>query len=612
MSKSIISSCVSSRLFVIDFRMKIFSYLTGKDKGLSTQSLRKRFIYKREIIIISVNYCGYIMHITKIIIKNFKCFEGEFSLELNKNLNILVGDNEAGKSTILEAIHLALSGWIYGKYLRTELTQDLFNNKVIEDYLDSLKNDNPLPPPNILIELFFEIENDPLKALFEGNGNSRKQKECGIQFKISFNKKYQREYNILLENSNEINSLPIEYYDFSWSSFARDDRLTPKTIPFKSAFIDSSNSRYQNGSDVYISRIIRNFFSDEQKVKISQAHRKLKDSFAEEDIIKQVNEEIEQKKISDKKITLSVDVSTKSAWETSLVTYLDDVPFHHVGSGEKCIVKTKIALNHKKTQEANILLMEEPENHLSHSKLNKLISYIKNNHEGKQIIISTHSSFVANKLGLESLILLNTDRVTNKRNEIRIIDLNETTKKYFEKLPGYNTLRLILCRKAILVEGPSDELIVQKAYMIQNDDKLPIEDEVDVISVGTSFLRFLEIAEKIKKPVAIVTDNDGDYENKIKKKYQLYNKCTTVKICADSNDILNTLEPQIIEANKEQLGILREILGIKEKKYPDEKSISDYMQSNKTDSALKIFDSDKNIKFPQYILTAIGWEYEQE
>ena len=180
------------------------------------------------------------MFIYKILIENFKCFEGRFSLDLNKGLNILVGDNEAGKSSILEAIHLALSGWIYGRYLKNELTQSLFNSQIIQKYLNSIKSDDPLPPPQILIELFFEIENDSLKALFEGNGNSLKQPACGIQFKISFNEKYQGEYGILLENRDEIKSLPIEYYDFSWSSFARDDRITPKSIPFKSALIDSS------------------------------------------------------------------------------------------------------------------------------------------------------------------------------------------------------------------------------------------------------------------------------------------------------------------------------------------------------------------------------------
>ena len=173
------------------------------------------------------------MHIKKLIIENFKCFEGEFCFELNKRLNILVGDNESGKSTILEAIHLALSGWIYGRHLRTDLTQSLFNNKVVNIYLESLKNGNHLQLPSISIELFFHIEEDSIKASFEGNGNSTKEKECGVQFTISFNEKYKNQYNILLESDDPIISLPIEYYDFSWSSFSRDDGLTPRTIPFK-------------------------------------------------------------------------------------------------------------------------------------------------------------------------------------------------------------------------------------------------------------------------------------------------------------------------------------------------------------------------------------------
>lgn len=551
------------------------------------------------------------MHITKIIIENFKCFKGRFSLELNKGLNILVGDNEAGKSTILEAIHLALSGWIYGKYLRNELTQSLFNSNIIYDYLKGFKTQNRLLPPQILIELFFEIENDSQKALFEGNGNSTKQKACGIQFKISFNEKYQTEYDLLLGSGDEINSLPIEFYDFSWSSFARDDRLTPKIIPIKSALIDSSNNRYQSGSDVYISRIIRDLLTDEQKVKISQAHRKLKDSFAKDDSIQEINKELKQKHISDKKVELSVDVSTKTAWETSLTTYLENIPFNCIGRGEQCLVKTKLALSHKKSQEASIILLEEPENHLSHSKLNKFIKHIKASNNEKQIIISTHSSFVANKLGLSSLILLNTDQATSKKIESRLTDLDETTKKYFEKLAGFDTLRMILCRKAILVEGPSDELIVQKAHLNQKEN-LPIEDEVDVVSVGTSFLRFLEIAEKIKKPIAVVTDNDGDFENKITGKYKPYEDSATIKICADSNNDLNTLEPQLVDANKDQLDVLRDVLDIEETKYPDENSIIEYMKDHKTDYALKIFDTSKDVKFPQYILDAISWEYEQQ
>jgi putative ATP-dependent endonuclease of OLD family len=55
------------------------------------------------------------MNISKFHIENFKLFKGSFDLTLNKSVNILVGNNEAGKSTIIEAIHLALTGLYNGE-----------------------------------------------------------------------------------------------------------------------------------------------------------------------------------------------------------------------------------------------------------------------------------------------------------------------------------------------------------------------------------------------------------------------------------------------------------------------------------------------------------------
>ncbi|MCK5474957.1 MAG: AAA family ATPase [Candidatus Pacebacteria bacterium] len=561
------------------------------------------------------------MNISQIKIKNFKCFKGEFSLKLNKGLNILVGDNETGKSTILEAIHLALSGLLNGRYLKIELSQYLFNNDVRNEYLENFKEISesetvPLPP-EILIEIFIDdIEDETLKALFEGNGNSTKQKACGIQFKIALNETHQAYYEELVK-CGDVQSIPIEYYDFSWSSFARDERVTPKIIPIKSALIDSSSNRYHNGSDIYISRILKDHLEDSDKIKIEQAYRKMRDAFMNDSSIKDVNVLIKDAiNISNKKVELSVDLSSKNAWETTLTTYLDDVPFHHVGKGEQCIVKTKLALSHKQAQRKNVLLLEEPENHLSHTKLNELIKHIQETNEEKQVIISTHSSFVANKLGLGSLILLNVDSTTNQRTEIRFDDLKPDTKNYFAKLSGYDTLRLILCKKVILVEGDSDELIIQMAYKKSNEDRLPIHDQIDVISVGTAFLRFLEIAEKINKPVAVVTDNDGDV-NLIKEKYKNYlgdNKKDFIEICFDETEDTgdlkigknekpfnyNTLEPKILKSN--DLEKLNMILGTT---YANEDELHKYMRSNKTDCALKIFDTKENVSFPQYILNAI-------
>lgn len=560
------------------------------------------------------------MYIDKITIENFKCFKGKFSLKLNKELNILVGDNETGKSTILEAIHLALSGTLNGRYFKSQLTQDIFNNDVRNEYLKSIKKESSsesIPiPPQIIIEIFIGgIEDESLKELFAGNGNSTKQKASGIQFKAIFNETHKPFYEELVKSG--ILSIPVEYYDFFWSTFARDDKVTPKIIPVKSALIDSASYRYSNGSDMYIARILKNHLDPADKIKVDQAYRMMRDSFTADQSIKDINKLIKDAiDISDKKIELSVDLSSKNAWETTLTTYLDDVPFRNIGKGEQCIVKTKLALSHKKSQESNTLLLEEPENHLSHTKLNQLIKYIEENNQKKQVIISTHNSFVANKLGLENLILLSTDHKTSERNKVKLDDLESETKSYFKKLSGYDTLRLILCKKAILVEGDSDELIIQKAYKVKNNGRLPIQDEIDVISVGTSFLRFLEIAEKIKKTVAVVTDNDGDTAA-IKEKYENYlgeNKKEFIEILFDENEDTgslkigksqrpfnyNTLEPKLVKENS--LEKLNTILGTS---YQSVDKLHKYMKTNKTKCALAIFETEEEIKFPKYVLDAI-------
>lgn len=75
--------------------------------------------------------------INKVIIENFKTYKGRFELELNDGLNVIVGDNEAGKSTILEAINLALTGLLNGRYLKNEFSQYLFNIDPVNEYCES-------------------------------------------------------------------------------------------------------------------------------------------------------------------------------------------------------------------------------------------------------------------------------------------------------------------------------------------------------------------------------------------------------------------------------------------------------------------------------------------
>ena len=77
------------------------------------------------------------MYITKIRIKNFKRFSDWFQLDLSSNVNIIVGINEIGKSTIIEAVNLALTGFYQGKYVRNDINQYLFNKTEVDNLLES-------------------------------------------------------------------------------------------------------------------------------------------------------------------------------------------------------------------------------------------------------------------------------------------------------------------------------------------------------------------------------------------------------------------------------------------------------------------------------------------
>lgn len=425
--------------------------------------------------------------------------------------------------------------------------------------------------------------------------NTKKEDSIGIKLEIAFDEDYREEYeNLLKQQSDKLRLIPAEYYKVQWYSFA-NNAITLRSLPVRLSYIDATTIRLQSGTDYYLQDIIKTDLDAKERVELNVAYRSLKEVFSQLDSIKGINDKLTNKKgaITDKDLSISIDISQKSNWETNLVPHLDDLPFQLIGKGEQNALKIMLALE-RKAGESSIILIEEPENHLSFTSMNKLVSKIIDKCEGKQIIITTHSAYVLNKLGLEYLVLLHNNATTTLRN------LPFDTQDYFKKLSGYDTLRLVLAKRSILVEGPSDELIVQKAYLLKYG-KLPIENGVDVISVrGLSFSRFLDIAKELKKNITIITDNDGDYNQNVDQRYKDYKQCSNIKICRSDDNSAPTLEPQLIKCNG-----LANLNKVFQKKLKDNKSLKSYMENNKTECALKIFETTEKFTFPRYVEEAI-------
>jgi AAA15 family ATPase/GTPase len=528
--------------------------------------------------------------IQRLVIENFKVFKS-FRLDLNKDLNLVVGDNESGKSTILEAIGLALTKRVAGRPIEYEISPYLFNKECVDAYLKQLEAGANPELPQILIELYLS-ESQELEVL-RGSNNSQKIDAVGVKLEVIFDEDYREEYEKLCEDKTEKRVIPTEYYRVNWHSFA-NAAITSRSLAIALFHIDATVIRLQSGTDYYIQNLLSDGLSPKEKVGLSIAYRKLKQQFASEPSIKDINKNLTTGGITEKNLTIAVDVSQRTGWEANLAPHLEELPFSLAGKGEQTALKIMLALD-RKAKESDVILIEEPENHLSFSSMTKLISKISSRCAGKQIIIATHSAYVLNKLGIDKVLFLHQGKTSS------LAKLSPDTQDYFKKLSGYDTLRLILAKKAILVEGPSDELIVQKAYHAKYH-KLPVEDGIDVINVrGLSFTRFLDIAKELGKHVVVVTDNDGNYQRKVIEKYATYKDFPNIKVCADQDNSATTLEPQFVKCN--DMAAINGILGAECNSFH---SLVEHMKADKTEWALKIFQSQEAVTFPRYIEDAIA------
>ena len=528
----------------------------------------------------------------KIHVENFRRFQ-KFDLDFRDGLNILVGNNDAGKTTLLEAIHLALTLRFRGRPLGYELSPHLINKEAKDAYVLALAAGEKPPLPEILIDLF--LENRDEFADLKGENNYLMQDAPGLRVRAAFNPNFSAEYAKFIEGDAPVTLVPTEYFDTEWLTFGGNSILR-RSVPVKASLIDASALRLHAGADYYLQKTIDDQLEPSDRVELSRVYRSLREAFSKDEAIVAINEKLgeTQKEVTDKDLSLSIDVSQGASWESSLVPHLEELPLQYIGGGGQSMLKILLAL-YRNLDKSHVVLIEEPENHQSPASLNVLVDKIRERCENRQVFLSTHSSFVINKLGLDNLALI------GESEPFRLTDLNPGTLDYFKKLPGYDTLRVVLADRIILAEGPSDELVIQRAYKDLHG-KLPIEEGVDVISVrGLSARRFLEIAGPLGKRVNVVLDNDGKTVPEVEARYAAYEGNAAISIHVSDPDHGATLEPQLLEANG--LAALNGILG---RDYESEEELAAYMADNKTTCALSLLETKAQVQVPTYIEAAVA------
>lgn len=526
--------------------------------------------------------------ITKIKIHGYRIYK-DFELKPNQKLNLIVGANESGKSTLMEAIALALTGRVNGRSASEELNPYWFNTALVEEFVRKRSNGEPVAFPEISIELFFE-DRDDLQQLCGAINTEIPTKACpGISMRVLPNPDYGDELENWAKNPSVI--LPIEYYMDDWRSFA-DKKITIRPKQLATAIIDSRTVRSTSGVDYHLREILGDHLDPPERAAISLAYRQVKASMSD-NALKKVNERIGKLHASlhDRPISLAMDQSARTSWEGSVTPHVDKVPFSMSGQGQQAAIKISLAMN-KHSDQANFVMVEEPENHLTHTSLTTLLSRMESlAGEQQQLFVTTHSSFVLNRLGLGSLLLM------GRGEAHKIPGLNPDTVSYFQKLPGYDTLRIALANKIVLVEGPSDEIIFERIFK-DIYRKSPMECGIDVLSMrGLSLKHCLELCAALDKTVAALRDNDGIDLAELRDQVQEWLLIGQRELFIGKLENGQTLEPQLLHFNGE--AVLRKILDIDARA-----DLSKWMKREKTEGALRIAESQQQITPPEYMHAA--------
>lgn len=516
--------------------------------------------------------------IKKLILKNFKRFR-TLEIDFDKELNILIGGNEAGKSSVLQALDVVMSA------SRSKVEgiglESLFNVACIDEFMDGARKIADLP--TMFIEAYLDGFTD-----HELNGKNHRKRDVeidGIKLVCEPVDEYTKHIEEVLKDPNS--SFPFEYYAIHFSTFGGFP-VHPYKKPLKHLLIDSSQINNEYATREYTRSMYLANASVLERNRHGLEYRNAKTRFRDA-VLVDINEKLPDYKFG-------VKSNPRASIETDIMITEGDIPIDSKGKGRQCFIKIEFALRDRE-HTLDVVLLEEPENHLSHVHTRKLVDRIGNATK-KQIFIATHSSLICTRLNLQKAIILSE---TAPSAPTSLKSLPSDTAAFFMKAPDNNVLELALCKKAILVEGDAEFILMEVLYRKQAEGGSLDKDGVHVISVdGTSFKRYFDLAKILKIKVAAIRDNDGEYQKKCVDNYVEY-AVPTIKIFADPDEKRSTFEICMYEDNK---AICDDQFAAGRKKL----SVQQYMLDNKAEAAFQLLDKKADdLVAPAYIREAVAW-----
>ncbi len=519
------------------------------------------------------------MYISKLEIKNFRTFNADgISISLNDGINILVGENNVGKSTIIDALRLVATSLQYKRDIyikKDDFHIDEFGNQankitikirfsgLSEEQQTSffeLIDENDTTSASLCICYFLQKNKKGYDKVVEKIGKNEDLASIDRETLDNINLLYLpalRDVETSLKPSQKSSLAEIlkkvitaeqDKKDLIEELSTANKRIIQnqkvKSIEKK---LNSNLVAIENdylSQKVLINLLEPTFESISSSLGLTYIFNHDKRKIPKEEFIKilqTLNIEIES--IRDKvvehedfyEIELS-SIENLEEYENLYNEIITNSKFNFslnrngLGYNNLLAMATSVTSLQENLDlgEFSLFLIEEPEAHLHPQLLDLVLDYFSNNiKDNTQVIITSHSPVLTSNAKLDEIILIRNDEFGSYSTSLKNTNLDDIEKKSLERYMDVTKSQFLFSKGVIFVEGISEALLINEFSKILSK---PLNKySIEIVNInGVDFNPFVKLFKKdsenndkdyIKAKISIISDDDRctneDDENRI-------------------------------------------------------------------------------------------------